>query len=78
MCDLSRLIGFTKISLLGLSSSVRVYGVYPATTDVLTKGPNCGMCASLVEPAFLIKIINEPGQSLWEHQTLENLTSSGC
>lgn len=73
VCDLSRLIGFTKISLLGVSSSMHVYGVYPATTDVLTKGPNCGIRASLIEPAFLVKITNEPGHSLWEHQTLENL-----
>eukprot|EP01033_Poteriospumella_lacustris_P009937 gene9937-7114_t len=70
--DLSRLIGFTKISLLGLSSS-RVYGVYPATKDVLS-GTGPGIRPSLFEPEFLIKVNDNADRGLREHAALKRLS----
>jgi hypothetical protein len=72
--DLSRLIGFTKISLLGLSSS-RVYGVYSAKMDTFQRLGK-GICASLNEPEFLIKINDDDERSLREHAALDRLAKS--
>lgn len=72
--DLSRLIGFTKISLLGLSSS-RVYGVYSAKMEAFT-GVGKGIRTSLNEPEFLIKINDDDKRSLREHAVLDRLQRS--
>eukprot|EP01033_Poteriospumella_lacustris_P015873 gene15873-11360_t len=72
--DLSRLIGFTKISLLGLSSS-RVYGVYSAKMEAFT-GVGKGIRASLNEPEFLIKINDDDKRCLREHAVLDRLAHS--
>eukprot|EP01033_Poteriospumella_lacustris_P001709 gene1708-1231_t len=72
--DLSRLIGFTKISLKGLSSS-RVYGIYPIQ-EMRDKYHRKFIRATTTEPVFLVKINSHADRSCREHNALKQLAGS--
>eukprot|EP01033_Poteriospumella_lacustris_P012455 gene12453-8910_t len=68
--DLSRLMGYTKISLKGLSSS-RVYGVYPS--NVVNERNRTFIRTTATEPVFLVKISHSRGRSCREHRALKQV-----
>ena len=68
--DLSRLVGYAKIGLRGLSSS-RVYGVYPSS--VITEEKSRFIRTPNDKPAFVVKINDSPARSCREHSALKRL-----
>eukprot|EP01033_Poteriospumella_lacustris_P012456 gene12454-8911_t len=71
--DLSRLMGYTKISLKGLSSS-RVYGVYPS--NVVNERNRTFIRTTVTEPVFLVKTSHSPDRSCREHSALKRLAQN--
>eukprot|EP01033_Poteriospumella_lacustris_P017917 gene17917-12846_t len=63
-------MGYTKISLKGLSSS-RVYGVYPS--NVVNEPNRTFIRTTVTEPVFLVKISHSPDRSCREHSALKQL-----
>eukprot|EP01042_Synura_sphagnicola_P003577 gene3577-4448_t len=63
-------MGYTKISLKGLSSS-RVYGVYPS--NVVNEPNRTFIRTTVTEPVFLVKISHSPDRSCREHRALKQL-----